>query len=106
MDVAEGDAQRDRDQKRDSHRLSADLKVLRGLLPHQPGVVRHEAEGVDEGVRLERVEGQDHAMRLRARAHGVSIRCARTSRPSATIASAIARAAVATNSVVKSVASP
>ena len=56
MDVAEGDAQRDREQKRDSHRLSADLKMLRGLLPHQPRVVGHEPERVDERVRLEGVE--------------------------------------------------
>ena len=56
MNVAEPDAEGNRDQKRDSHRLSADLKMLRGLLPHQPRVVGHEPERVDERVRLEGVE--------------------------------------------------
>ena len=105
VQMTEPDAERDRDQERDPHRLAADDEVLDYLRPHQTRVVVHESERVDERARAEGVVAEDHVA-LRARIHGVNAHCNATSAESAARASATASAPVATNSVVKSVCSP
>ena len=100
MQVPEPDAERDREQQGDPHRGAAQLEVLDDLRQDQVRVVADEVERVDERVRLEGVGEQAHVA-LRSRVHGISARCAVTSRTSAARASAIASAPVAMNSVWK-----
>src|SRR5262249_30528438 len=88
-------AERDRDHHCHPDRRERQLQVRDRLLADQAEIVEEEADGVDEGVH--------QASRMRRRLHGVTARWNITSSTSATIASATASTAAATNSGLKPV---